>query len=60
MEEMGSAYKMLVTELKGSDHVEDPGTNGNIISRQILWKCDMYWVPGRDQWQSFVNVVMDF
>jgi hypothetical protein len=38
MWEMGNAYKILLTNLKGTGHKEHPGIHGRIILKYILRK----------------------
>jgi hypothetical protein len=48
-----------ISNLKGSDHLEDQGVDGSIISELILRKQDgkgVNWIS----WWVLVNTVMNF
>jgi hypothetical protein len=61
----GNAYKILLRNLKGRDHLEDPGTDKKINIRmdlkEIVWVgVDwMHLAQHRDQWQALVKKVMN-
>jgi hypothetical protein len=43
MKEMRNAYKSYFENLKGRDHLEEPGINGRLILKLILKKHDEIW-----------------
>jgi hypothetical protein len=50
--------------LRESDHLEEPGVDGNIILRWIFEKLNggMDWIDlaqDRDRWQAVVNAAMN-
>ena len=62
----GEAYTgFLWGNLRGRDHLEDPGVDGKIILRWIIrkWGCGgMDWIElaqDRDRWRELLNAVMN-
>jgi len=50
--------------LRGRDHLKDPGVDGRIILRWNFrkWDGNMDWIDlaqDRDRWQALVNAVMN-
>jgi hypothetical protein len=63
MGEMRNVRTLLSENLKGRDHSEDLGVDGEIILEWVMgergWGLDcMYLAQGRDQWRALVNTVM--
>ena len=65
MEDQMGVYRVLVGNLKETDHWGDPGADGRIILRLIFRKWDVgIWTgvglpQDRDRWRTIVSAVMN-
>jgi len=62
--EKRGTYRFWWGNLRGREHLEDPGVFGRLILRWIFrkWNGDMDWIDlaqDRDRWQALVNAAMN-
>jgi hypothetical protein len=59
------AYRVLVREPEGRNHLENPGVDGRIMLKRIFERLgggDTNWInlaQDRDRWRALVNAVMN-